>query len=162
MKLLQLPKYRIQKTVVQQRLSWILSKTRQRTSLMVKFWKHLGQIVWERIPVLSPLHELMIGKGFISEVRIIPYSLSRWWRILIIGTESIFAYILIVHGRSLLTEARHHLTNIFFHGQFPHHISHHILFLMIIMMIGTVGYYGMIKPGDLKQAIKEHQEEYTK
>ena len=41
------------------RLSSILSKTRIRTSKIVKFRKHMGQILRERIPVIAPLQELI-------------------------------------------------------------------------------------------------------
>ena len=60
------------------KIAGILSKTRKKTSIIVKFWKHIGQIIRERIPVLSPLQELISGKGLISEVTIIRYSTSRW------------------------------------------------------------------------------------
>jgi uncharacterized membrane protein len=127
---------------------------------MVKFWKHIGQIIRERIPVISPLQELITGRWFISEVRIIKYSVSRWWRVIIVCTEWLFAYILIFHGNHILQEAKHNIMNILFHFKFPHHLSIQIVVLMIVMSIGSLWYYGMIKPWDFKQAIKEHKEEY--
>lgn len=142
------------------KLSAVLSKTRQRTSAMVKFWKHIWQIIRERIPVLSPLQELIIGKWFISEVHIVKYSLSRWGRVIIVCTEWFFAYILIIYGNHILQEAQHNITNILLHWEFPDHLSIQIVLLMIIMSIGSLWYYGMIKPGDFKQAIKEHKEEH--
>jgi len=142
------------------RLSSILSKTRIRTSKIVKFRKHMGQILRERIPVIAPLQELISWKGLISEVSIIPYSPSRRWRVIIIVTEWIFGFILIFYGNNIITEAKRNIWNILFHFKFPHHISIHTVILMIVMCIWTIGYYGMIKPWDFKQAIKEHKEEY--
>lgn len=44
------------------KLSKIVVKTRIRTSKIVKFRKHIGQILRERIPVIAPLQELISGK----------------------------------------------------------------------------------------------------
>jgi len=52
-------KYAINRQETQQSISKIVVKTRIRTSKIVKFRKHMGQILRERIPVLSPLQELM-------------------------------------------------------------------------------------------------------
>ncbi len=160
MKFFWIRKYHINTQKATHRLSIVLSKTRKRTSAIVKFWKHLWQIIWERIPVFSPLQELISGKWLISEVSIIKYSPSRRGRVVIIFTEWIFAYILIIYGNSIIQETRHNMINIFFHQKLPEHISIQIVFLMIIMSIGSLWYYGMIKPWDFKQAIKEHKEEY--
>jgi hypothetical protein len=62
MNIISLKKHHINTKKAKVKLSHILLKTRQRTSTMVKFWKHIGQIVWERIPMLSPLQELIAGK----------------------------------------------------------------------------------------------------
>jgi hypothetical protein len=62
MPLLSVRKYTINTQKAKKNLSIILSKTRQRTSAMVKFWKHIGQIIRERIPVISPLQELITGR----------------------------------------------------------------------------------------------------
>jgi hypothetical protein len=59
MKLNSIKRYRINTIKVKTSLSHILSQTRRRTSKVVKFWKHLGQIVRERIPVIAPLQELI-------------------------------------------------------------------------------------------------------
>ena len=66
---------------------------------------------------------------------------------------------MIVHGTHILREVKRNLSNIIFHGHFPQQISIQTAILMIVMCIGTIGYYGMIKPGDFKQAVKEHKEE---
>lgn len=78
MKSLSIKKYRINTKNVRTNLSHILSQTRRRTSKVVKFWKHMGQILRERIPVVSPLQELIAGKSLISEIHVIKYSMSRW------------------------------------------------------------------------------------
>jgi hypothetical protein len=62
MKFPSLKKHTINTQKAKKNLSVVLSKTRQRTSAMVKFWKHIGQIIWERIPVVSPLQELIAGQ----------------------------------------------------------------------------------------------------
>ena len=147
-------------THITEKVSDVLSKTRCRTSKTVKFWKHIGQILRERIPVLSPLQELINGKWFISDIHIVKYSASRWGRVIIVCTEWTFAYILIIYGSDIIKEAQYNITNILFHQQFPRHISIETVILMIIMSLGSIGYYGMIKPWDFKQAIKEHLEEY--
>jgi hypothetical protein len=160
MKIPSLTKHTINTQKAKVKLSNVLSKTRKRTSAIVKFWKHIGQIVRERIPVLSPLQELISWQGLISEVSIIKYSASRRWRVIIIITEWIFAFILIFYGDHIIKEATHNISNIIFHLKFPQHISIQTVILMIVMSIGTIWYYGMIKPWDFKQAIKEHKEEY--
>ena len=71
----------------QENLSKIVVKTRIRTSKIVKFRKHIGQILRERIPVIAPLQELISGEGLISEVSIVKYSPSRRGRVIIIITE---------------------------------------------------------------------------
>lgn len=142
------------------KLSKIVVKTRIRTSKIVKFRKHIGQILRERIPVLSPLQELISWQGLISEVSIIKYSPSRRGRVIIIITEWIFASILIFYGDHIIKEATRNIWNIIFDLKFPHHISIHTVILMIVMCIWAIWYYGMIKPWDFKQAIKEHKEEY--
>lgn len=160
MKLLSLKKYHINTNKVSKSLSDILSITRRRTSKIIKFWKHLWQIARERIPLLSPIHELTTGKWFVSEVKIVKRSVSWRGRITIIITESIFAISLLLYGRSIIGEAKTNITNIIFHKQFPDHLSIETVILMIALCIGTIAYYGMIKPGDFKQAIKEHKEEW--
>jgi len=152
-------KYAINRQETQQSISKIVVKTRIRTSKIVKFRKHMGQILRERIPVLSPLQELMSWQGLISEVSIIKYSASRRWRIIIIITEWIFAFILIFYGDHIITEARQNISNLIFHLKFPQHISIQTVILMIVMSIWAIWYYGMIKPWDFKQAIKEHNED---
>ncbi len=62
MNIISIKKHHINTQRAKVKLSNILSKTRQRTSAMVKFWKHIGQIIRERIPVISPLQELISGK----------------------------------------------------------------------------------------------------
>jgi hypothetical protein len=96
----------------------------------------------------------------VSEVSIVKYSPSRRGRIIIIITEWIFAFILIFYGNHIIKEATRNIWNIIFHFKFPQHISIHTVILMIVMSIGTIWYYGMIKPWDFKQALKEHREEY--
>lgn len=160
MRLLPIKKYHINSFFAKKKLSHILSQTRRRTSAIVKFWKHLWQIIWERIPVLSPLQELIAGKWLISEVSIRKYSISRWWRIIIVFTEWIFAYILISHGNEIIKEAKENIQNIIFNFIMPQHLSIETVLLMIVIGIWTIGYYGMIKPWDLQQAIKEHKEEH--
>jgi hypothetical protein len=87
MKLPSITKYTINTQKAKVKLSNVLSKTRKRTSTIVKFWKHIGQIIRERIPVLSPLQELLSGQCLVSEVSIVKYSPSRRGRIIIIITE---------------------------------------------------------------------------
>ena len=153
-------KYKINRHKTQEHLSSILTKTRIHTSKIVRFRKHVGQILRERIPVISPLEELISGRWFISGVSIIKYSLSRWGRVIIIGTEWIFVCILILYWDNIIKEAARNLSNIIFHFKFPKHISIHSVSLMVIMSLWTIWYYGMIKPWDFKQAIKEYREEY--
>ena len=160
MKLLWIRKYHISTQKAKHRLSTILSKSRQRTSTMIKFWKHMWQLIRERIPILSPLQEIISWKWFISDVMIVKYSLSRRGRIIIIITEWIFAYILIKHGNHIVQEAKYNITNIIIHQKIPQHLSIQTVILMIIMSIWSIWYYGMIKPWDLTQAIKEHKDEY--
>ena len=62
MNIISLKKHHINTQKAKVKLSGILSKTRQRTSAMVKFWKHIGQIIRERIPLLSPIQELITSK----------------------------------------------------------------------------------------------------
>ena len=160
MKLPSLKKYHINTYKVSKSLSDILLVTRPRTTKMIKFWKHLWQIVRERIPVLAPFFELFHGKGLISEVHIIKYSMSWWWRVTIVCTEATFVTILLLHGRDIITEAKNNIINMLIHQQIPNYLSIETVLLMIIISIGTIAYYGMIKPGDFKQAVKEHKEEW--
>ena len=88
------------------------------------------------------------------------YSISRWWRIIIVFTEWIFAYILISHGNEIIKEAKENIQNIIFNFIMPQHLSIEAVLLMIVIGIWTIVYYGMIKPWDLQQAIKEHKEEH--
>lgn len=52
-------KYTINRQETQQNSSKIVVKTRIRTRKIVKFRKHIGQILRERIPVIAPLQELI-------------------------------------------------------------------------------------------------------
>lgn len=160
MKLLSLKKYHINTNKVSKSLSDILSITRRRTSKIIKFWKHLWQIARERIPILAPFFELLHGKWLISEVHIIKYSMSWWWRVIIVGTEGFFVTILLLHWWNIITEAKNNIINIFIHQQMPSYLSIETVLLMITISIGTIAYYGMIKPWDFRQAIKEHKEEW--
>lgn len=160
MKLLWIKKYHISTQKAKHRLSNILSKSRKRTSAMIKFRKHVWQIARERIPILAPLQEIISWKWFISDVKIIKYSLSRRGRSIIIITEWIFAYIIIRYGSHIIQEAKHNITNIISYREFPQNLSIHTVILMIVMCIWAIWYYGMIKPWDLRQAIKEHKEDY--
>ena len=46
----------------QARLSKVLSVTRKHTTGAVKFWKQIGQIVRERLPIISSLNDLLRGE----------------------------------------------------------------------------------------------------
>ncbi len=78
MKLPSIKKHRVNTNTVRQKLSHVLSQTRRRTSKVVKFWKHMGQILRERVPVISPLQEIIAGKSLISDIHVIKYSMARW------------------------------------------------------------------------------------
>ena len=52
-------KHTIDKQKNPKKISTIIVKTRIRTSKIVKFRKHIGQILRERIPVIAPLQELI-------------------------------------------------------------------------------------------------------
>jgi hypothetical protein len=124
-------------------------------SKILRFRKHIGQIIRERIPLLSPLRDVIYQKWMISETRIPRWSLWRRWRIIIIITESIILWMLLLNSHELYNEAEHNLRIILFHHDRPHHISIKIKIIMICITIGTGIYYLIVKPWDLQEAIKE-------
>lgn len=73
----------------QLRLSKILSITKKHTSGAVKFWKQIGQLVRERLPIISVLNDLRIGEGFVSGIPIIHQSKGRRGRIILVIFELI-------------------------------------------------------------------------
>ena len=143
----------------QVRLARILSVTKKHTSWAVKFWKQVGQLIRERLPIISSLNDLRIGEGFVSGVPIIHQSKARRGRIVLILLELIWLGIVLGHGHKMLAEGKRNLYNLIIHFELPRHVSWQVMALMIIIILTTLVYYLLVKPDDVHQALKLHKEE---
>lgn len=152
-------KYHLTNISIKHSLSTILSSTRQKTTAFVKFWKHLGQIAWERIPLLPHLFDLWRWQWLVSQVRIPRWSLSYRWRITLLINETIIGIIILIYNQELYHEAKHNIKTLLFNHEIPNHISYPTIGIMVCIIIGFLSYIFFIKTGDIHQAINEHNSE---
>ena len=143
----------------QQRLSRVLSVTRQHTSGAVKFWKQIGQFARERLPLISTLNDLVRKEWFVSGIPIIHQGQGRRGRVILVMVDFALLIIILLYGKDMLSQAKINLTNLFLKFQLPQYIPLPIICLMIGVTISTLVYYLMIKPDDMKQVLKTHKEE---
>ena len=143
----------------QLRLTRVLSITRKHTSGAVKFWKQIGQIVRERLPIISSINDLWRGEGFVSGIPII-YQGKGWrGRVALVVLELIIGVIVLGYGDKILAEGKTNLYNLFIKFQLPSFVSWQVFSLMVLVCLTTLVYYVLVKPDDLQQALRTHKEE---
>lgn len=59
----------------------------------------------------------------------------------------------------MLAEGKRNLYNLIIHFELPRHVSWQVMALMIIIILTTLVYYLLVKPDDVHQALKLHQQE---